>query len=55
MEIRIVNLTGNCMLIEKIEQDKSTFDVSKIPSGNYIVQLLYQGNSFKTSKLIIAS
>jgi hypothetical protein len=55
MEIRIVNLTGNCLFIEKFEQEKSTFDISNLPSGNYIVQLLYQSNPFKSSKLIVAS
>jgi hypothetical protein len=55
MEIRIVNLTGNSMLVEKIEQQKSKVNITNLPKGNYIIQLLYDGNPFKTSKLIIAS
>ena len=54
IRLRIVDLTGKCAYSREFEDFDSSFDLSEIPRGTYIIQLLYEGNSFKNSKIIIS-
>jgi N-acetylneuraminic acid mutarotase len=55
LSIRLVSILGQVVLCEQLQTDKSTIPLGHLPNGNYIVELVYEGQSLKQRKLIIAS
>lgn len=54
IEVRILNLYGSTVRQFQLHEVKSILPIGDLNTGHYIIQLLHQGNAFKTSKLSVA-
>lgn len=51
-QIQIMDLTGRRIWNSNITQEKNTLDISSVPMGNYLIQLIHRGGVI-TSKLMV--
>lgn len=52
--LKLTTLSGTLIKTSTLESNQTSLDVSQFPNGQYIYQLEYDGNIFKSDKIIIS-